>query len=260
MFVAGHGYERLFVICANPCYWCVVFIFYFPWTSLVINSFYKWSFVCWSIFCVLHVDAWSQSEHFHKRHRPGGVQGAQCKAVIFDLNNMVSPKMGFTPSMESPMADLEADDDEHPTITATTSAPTLLELPFLHDLGENNMSFVDVKPLWVFLPPKFPNNLLGTLVGYTWTSVATTPNVFHAMTSTAESDVTLGGCSILSMLPKGRLIVPKQSPSMTWANALVPSWTSFGTLAKKWRKCFTTSCQRTMSSMFATMMMPKWTS
>lgn len=53
------------------------------------------------------------------------------KAVTFNLNDHVSPRTDFTPTVESPMPDLETNDDEDPTTAATTYALALLELPFL---------------------------------------------------------------------------------------------------------------------------------
>lgn len=101
--------------------------------------------------------------------------------------------------------------DIYPTTAATISTFTLLEIPYV-ELGKDNMEPVDVTSLRILPPCWIPNDPLGIAVRRTGSFACTILDVFLAVTSTAESELTLGECSMLTMPPKDKFIVPKTEP------------------------------------------------
>lgn len=99
------------------------------------------------------------------------------KASTLHLNDLLSPMVDFTWIVEEPMPDLETDNDEDPTIAATTPMLALMDHPHVQELGEGDKERVEVMSLRVLPPPRFANDLLSIPIRYT----GTTPDVFPAI-------------------------------------------------------------------------------
>jgi hypothetical protein len=157
------------------------------------------------------------------------------KASTLDLNDIIPPKDDFNPIVSEPMPDLETDDDDDTAGPATTSVPRLMEAPVVQELGEDNITPLDVTPLRVLPPLRFGPEPQGTPVGYTGSSAGTTPDVLPARTSALEPQGTPGGCST-SSLPKDKLVTPKIEPRDDLDQRSRPSLELFRDTRKKMKK------------------------